>query len=175
MERILVSACLLGQAVRYDGRAKLSDDELLTQWRHQGRLVAFCPEVAGGLPVPRPPAEISPVPGAASVVPFDGAAVLAGVAPVLTSAGVDVTEHFVRGATAALEAAQRHAIRMAILKEGSPSCGSHRIHDGSFSGSSIPGGGVTTALLTRHDIKVFSEDQLPEAAEYLRILELGSE
>src|SRR5260370_41294862 len=102
MERILVSACLLGQAVRYDGRAKRSDDELLAQWRQQGRLVSFCPEVAGGLPVPRPPAEIRPAPRAAgATAPFDGAAVLAGTAQVLTAAGLDVTESFVRRAALA--------------------------------------------------------------------------
>jgi uncharacterized protein YbbK (DUF523 family) len=174
MERILVSACLLGHAVRYDGRAKRIDHELLARWRQQGRLVAFCPEISGGLPVPRPAAEIVPEPLAVGSPdgPFDGAGVLAGTARVLTAAGADVTDFFVRGATLALEAARRHEVRMAILKEGSPSCGGDRILDGTFTGLSVPGAGVTTALLTRHGIRVFSEDQVPEAAEYLRSLEL---
>ncbi|MDX6430578.1 MAG: hypothetical protein QOE54_2944 [Streptosporangiaceae bacterium] len=176
MERILVSACLLGHAVRYDGGAKNNDDELLARWRREGRLVAFCPEISGGLPVPRPPAEIGPArPAAGTTAPLDGAAVLAGTAQVRTAAGVDVTEFFVRGATLAWEAARRNAVRMAILKEGSPSCGSHRIYDGTFAGISVPGAGVTTALLTRHGIKVFSEDQLPQADEYLRALEQPGE
>jgi uncharacterized protein YbbK (DUF523 family) len=175
MERIFVSACLLGQPVRYDGGAKLIDDALLALWRKEGRLVSFCPEFSGGLPIPRPPAEISPVePTAGAAPPFDGAAVLAGTAQVLTAAGDDVTEFFVRGATLALEVAQRNGARMAILKEGSPSCGSHRIYDGTFTGLSVTGSGVTTALLTQHGIRVFNEDQLLEAADHLRTLEQPS-
>src|SRR5258708_16553104 len=120
MERIFVSACLLGQPVRYDGGAKLIDDALLTLWRKQGRLVSFCPEFTGGLPIPRPPAEISPIQSAAGATPpFDGAAVLAGTAQVHTAAGEDVTEFFLRGAAPAFEVAQRHRARMAILNEGS--------------------------------------------------------
>jgi uncharacterized protein YbbK (DUF523 family) len=171
MERILVSACLLGHAVRYDGRAKCNDHELLARWRQQGRLVSFCPEICGGLPVPRPPAEISSVRPATGTAPADGAAVLSGGAHVLTAAGVDVTEFFVRGATLALETARRHGVRMAILKEGSPSCGSDRIFDGTFTGRSVSATGVTTALLTRHGIEVFNEDHLTQAADYLRSLD----
>ncbi|MGI8332754.1 DUF523 domain-containing protein [Actinomadura scrupuli] len=174
MERILVSACLLGHAVRYDGRAKDVDDELLARWRREGRLVAFCPEISGGLPVPRPPAEIGTRPAAGTAAPLDGAAVLNGAAQVRTAAGADVTEFFVRGATLAYETARRNGVRMAILKEGSPSCGNHRIYDGDFAGVSVGGAGVTTALLTRHGIKVFSEEELPQAAEYLQALEQPS-
>lgn len=123
VERILVSACLLGSRVRYDGGAKTSDDELLARWRAEGRLVRFCPEVEGGLPVPRPPAEIE---GGAG-----GAAVLAGEARILTPEGDDVTAAFVSGARQALAVAQSRGVRVAILKEGSPSCGSLRIYDGS--------------------------------------------
>lgn len=155
MEKILVSWCLLGRPVRYDGRAKTSDSELLAQWREEGRLVPACPEVAGGLAVPRPPAE------------------LVGNR-VLTANGYDVTAEFRRGAEAALETARRHGISMAILKEGSPSCGSSRIYDGSFTGTSIQGAGITTALLTLHGIRVFSETQIPEAATYLAHLEKPS-
>src|SRR3954469_14264878 len=89
MERILVSACLLGRPVRYDGTGRRSDDALFALWRDQGRLVSVCPEVDGGLPVPRPPAEIS---GGL------GADVLDGRARVLTRDGADVTAHFVAGA-----------------------------------------------------------------------------
>lgn len=165
MERILVSACLVGQPVRYDGGAKPPrDDTLLRGWQAEGRLVPFCPEVSGGLPVPRPPAEI--VGGAGG-----GGAVLAGTARILTGAGGDVTDAFVRGAELALAAAQRTGTRIAILKEGSPSCGSHRVYDGTFTGRSTPGSGVTTALLASHGIRVFSEDELPEVAAYLDRLE----
>lgn len=159
MERILVSACLLGRPVRYDGRAKTSDDETLAAWRAEGRLVPYCPEVEGGLPVPRPPAEIE---GGAG-----GEAVLAGKARIRTAAGEDVTEHFLAGAYRALELARAHGVRVAVLKEGSPSCGVLRIYDGSFQGRAVPGRGVTAALLARHGIAVFNEDQISRAAAYL--------
>jgi uncharacterized protein YbbK (DUF523 family) len=183
MERILVSACLLGVPVRYDGRAKRRDDEILARWRSEDRLVSCCPEVSGGLPVPRPPAELAPAAGcpvpvappasgvADESVGTDGAAVLDGGAKVLTAAGVDVTAAFVRGAELALEVAQQYAVRIAVLKEGSPSCGSSRIYDGTFTGRATSGFGVTTALLTRHGIRVFSEDRLSAAASYLAELE----
>ncbi|MFI7467942.1 DUF523 domain-containing protein [Nonomuraea sp. NPDC049646] len=163
MQRILVSACLMGRRVRYDGGAKTSADALLANWRAEGRLVVFCPEVAGGLPVPRPAAEIE---GGAG-----GAAVLSGAARVLASDGSDVTAEFVAGARAALEAARSAGVRLAVLKEGSPSCGALAIHDGTFAGRRVPGQGVTTALLEAHGVRVFTEDQLPEAADHLRALE----
>ncbi|MER6582289.1 DUF523 domain-containing protein [Nonomuraea sp. NPDC001023] len=163
MQRILVSACLMGRRVRYDGGAKTSADALLASWRAEGRLVVFCPEVAGGLPVPRPAAEIE---GGAG-----GAAVLSGDARVLASDGSDVTAEFVAGARAALEAARSAGARLAVLKEGSPSCGALAIHDGTFGGRRVPGQGVTTALLEAHGVRVFTEDQLPAAADHLRDLE----
>ncbi|PZG11278.1 DUF523 domain-containing protein [Nonomuraea aridisoli] len=163
MQTILVSACLMGRKVRFDGRAKTSSDACLARWREEGRLVSFCPEVSGGLPVPRPAAEIE---GGAG-----GAAVLDGEARVLTADGADVTEEFLAGARAALAAARSHGARMAVLKEGSPSCGALSVYDGTFTGRRAPGQGVTTALLERHGIRVFTEDRLPEAAAYLRTLE----
>ncbi|GAA1004990.1 hypothetical protein Aple_035670 [Acrocarpospora pleiomorpha] len=159
MDRILVSACLLGSRVRYDGRAKTSEDTLLADWRAEGRLVSFCPEVAGGLPVPRPPAEIERGSG--------GNAVLDGTARVLRPDGTDVTPAFVTGAHAALATARRHGIRLAILKEGSPSCGPLKISDGTFSGHTTPEQGVTAALLTAHGIRVFNEHDIAAAATYL--------
>jgi len=162
MERILVSACLLGQPVRYDGTGRRSDDRLFQRWREEGRLVAFCPEVRGGLPVPRPAAEIS---GGL------GGDVLDGRASVLTRDGADVTRYFVEGARQALDQACSHGIRIAILKEGSPSCGSGRVFDGTFSGRPVSGDGVTTALLERNGITVFAEDALDAVAARLADLE----
>jgi uncharacterized protein YbbK (DUF523 family) len=162
VERILVSACLLGSRVRYDGSAKRVDDEFLARWRADGRVVAFCPETSAGLPVPRLPAEI---------VGGDGAAVLDGTARVLTEIGDDVTDHFVRGAHRALDAAREAGARVALLKESSPSCGTLRIYDGGFTGTRIPGRGVTTALLKRAGVRVFNEDQIRDAAACLRGLE----
>ncbi|TDD67798.1 DUF523 domain-containing protein [Actinomadura rubrisoli] len=166
MERILVSSCLMGRPVRYDGAAKPMNGELFARWRGEGRLVHFCPEVSGGLPIPRPPAEIvGSSPGA------DGTAVLDGTAQVRTDTGDDVTEAFMRGARLALETAQRAGARIAILKEGSPSCGSRRVYDGTFTGASVAGDGVTTALLERAGIHVFSEDDLDAVDALLNKLE----
>ncbi|MGP3912349.1 DUF523 domain-containing protein [Nonomuraea sp. 10N515B] len=163
MERILVSACLMGRRVRYDGGAKTSSDARLAGWREEGRLVPFCPEVEGGLPIPRPAAEIE---GGAG-----GAAVLAGAARVLATDGSDVTAEFLAGAHAALAVARSFGIRLAVLKEGSPSCGALSIYDGTFRGRRTPGQGVTTALLESNGIRVFTEEHVDEAAAYLRTLE----
>lgn len=166
MERVLVSACLLGQAVRYDGAAKPAGSAVLARWQAEGRIVPVCPEVAGGLPVPRPAAEIAQGAG--------GDAVLAGMAPVLCRDGSDVSAAFIGGAQAALALARRHGLRVAVLKEGSPSCGSARIYDGSFSGRSQPGQGVTSALLVAAGLRVFSETQFEAADAWLRELEAAA-
>lgn len=152
-----MSACLLGQPVRYDGRSSGHPD-LLQLWQQQGRVVPLCPEVAGGLPTPRPPAEI---PGG------QGGAVLDGEARVVTVQGEDVSAEFLAGARLALELVRRHGIRVAVLKSGSPSCGNRQVYDGAFSGSKIDGEGVTSALLRREGVQVFSELELEAAARAL--------
>lgn len=159
--RVLVSACLLGQRVRYDGGAHGPFDHLEI-WRAEGRVVPVCPEVSGGLGVPRPPAEI---------VGGSGADVHAGNAAVVTEGGVDVSEQFRGGAEVALELARRHDVRVAVLKERSPSCGSSAIYDGSFSRTLMAGDGVTTALLRQHGIEVFGESELDAADARLRELD----
>ncbi|MQG92331.1 DUF523 domain-containing protein [Pseudomonas sp. MN1F] len=157
LPKVLVSACLLGQPVRYDGRASGHPD-LLQQWQAEGRVLPLCPEVAGGLPTPRPPAEI---PGG------QGAQVLDGGVQVLTVAGEDVTAQFLAGAQQALALVRQHGIRVAVLKAGSPSCGNHLTYDGTFSGVKVPGAGVTTALLRREGVQVFSELELEQARQAL--------
>lgn len=159
---ILVSACLLGQAVRYDGTSKRCTHTLLQRWVDEVRVVSVCPELAGGLGVPRPPAEITLGAG--------GLKVLAGEAQVIGAQAQDVTAAFVAGAQHTRALAQRHHIRVAVLKQGSPSCGSTYIHDGSFSGQRVPNAGVTSALLRQAGIHVFGEDQLEEADQMLRRL-----
>jgi uncharacterized protein YbbK (DUF523 family) len=161
MEKILVSRCLLGHRVRYDGGAHGPFD-LLAVWQAQGRIVPLCPEVAGGLPTPRPPAEI---PGG------QGGAVLDGRLPVVTDSGEDVTRAFVAGAAAALELIARHGIRLAVLKARSPSCGNVENYDGSFSGTRVAGEGVTAAALKRAGVAVFNETELHEAQRLLAALE----
>ena len=158
--KVLVSRCLLGHRVRYDGGAS-GPYALLAQWQAEGRVIALCPEVAGGLPTPRAAAEI---PGG------QGVEVLAGKAAVITTEGEDVTEAFVSGARQALALVERHGIRIAILKANSPSCGNRLTYDGSFRGVKVEGQGVTAALLTRAGVQVFSELELEEAAKALGVL-----
>lgn len=165
MIRVLVSACLLGERVRYDGGHAACANPVLARWQKQGRLVPFCPEVAGGLPVPRRAAEI---------VGGDGSAVLMGAAQVLDTSGRSVTEHFLLGARRGLETAVQNGLRVAILKDGSPSCGSTFVYDGTFSGVRKRGPGVTVALLSEAGIRVFSESEIEAAAAYVAALE-GSE
>ncbi len=156
--RVLVSSCLLGERVRYDGGDAGTASPILERWRAEGRLVPFCPEVAGGLPVPRPPAEIDG---------RDGPLVLSGDAKVVDETGRDVTSQFLAGARQALQAARDAGARLAILKEGSPSCGSTYIYDGGFTRSRRTGRGVTTALLEQNGVRVFSENEIAQAAAYL--------
>lgn len=163
MEFVLVSSCLIGNPVRYDGAHKRAASEVLQRWLTEGRVVPVCPEIAGGLPVPRPPAEIA---GGAG-----GADVLAGLVQVVDPAGNDLSAEFMSGARYALEQAQAKGIRIAVLKEGSPSCGSTRIHDGTFTGTRVHGLGVTAALLAGAGVRVFSEMQFEAAAEWLQALE----
>lgn len=162
-QKILVSACLLGRPVRYDGSGKRIDSVVVDRWRTEGRIVAFCPELAGGLPTPRPPAEIAHAAG--------GAAVLARAAAVVEATGADVTASFVAGARQALLEARQHGIAVAVLKEGSPSCGTGFTYDGRFSGTRVDKPGVTAALLSAHGIAVFSEHALEDADALLRTLD----
>ncbi|MFC3285880.1 DUF523 domain-containing protein [Litchfieldella rifensis] len=157
--KILVSACLLGSPVRYNGSDKRIEHSLLERWRCEGRLVSICPEVAGGLPTPRPPAEIEQ---AAS-----GSDVLEGEVRILDAQGDDVTAPFVAGARLALQVAREYDCRFALLTDGSPSCGSREVHDGSFNGTRHAGEGVTAALLRRHGIEVFAHDEIEALAERL--------
>ncbi|AIR88642.1 DUF523 domain-containing protein [Pseudomonas cremoricolorata] len=157
LPKVLVSACLLGQAVRYDGRDSGHPD-VLRAWQAQGRVVALCPEVAGGLSTPRPPAEI---------LGGQGGQVLDDQVQVLTVEGEDVSQAFLHGAQRALMLVRRHGIGVAVLKSGSPSCGNRLTYDGSFSGVKVSGEGVTAALLRREGVQVFSELELEQASQAL--------
>ena len=165
MQLVLVSSCLLGSPVRYNAIHKRCESDVLARWQAQGRVVPVCPEVSGGLPVPRPPAEITSGAG--------GAKVLLGQASVFDRQGQDVSHAFISGAQHVLTQAQRQSIRVAVLKEGSPSCGSDYIYDGTFSGVRVAEQGVLAALLAGSGISVFSEDQLVAANAMLLRLEAG--
>lgn len=156
MQKILVSACLYGgQVVRYDAGEVPCEDPRFARWKAEGRLIAICPEVAGGLPTPRPDAQIVGN-------------------RVMTGTGVDVTAAFEQGAQLALQLAQRHGAQMAILKQDSPSCGTREVYDGTFSDTKRPGMGRTAALLAAHGIAVFGEDQLELAEQALQRLEAAA-
>ncbi len=152
MLNILVSACLLEQRVRYDGQLRAPSPQL-QQWQQQGRVIALCPEVIGGLPVPRAPAERQ----------ADGR--------IVNNRGEDVSQAFSLGAEQAAQLAHKHQVRIAILKARSPSCGQGWIYDGSFNNQLIRGDGITCARLKALGVLVFDESQLPLAAMVLYLLE----
>lgn len=162
MEKILISSCLLGCRVRYDGKSVLVNSQVLNAWSQERRLVSICPEVSGGLSVPRPACEI---------VDGDGQKVLSKQAKVLSKDKKDYSYEYIQGAKFALELAQKHSIKIAILKKNSPSCGNEQIYDGTFSGTKIPGSGVAASLLLQNNIKVFNEDQILQAQSFLEALE----
>ncbi len=138
---VLVSACLLGQSCRYDGKSKSYEgmDQLL-EYCH---VVPVCPEIMGGLPTPRTPAERR-----------EG--------KVMNRDGSDVTEQYRRGAEETLRLAKLFRCDTALLKERSPSCGSGEIYDGTFTASLRPGDGVTAELLKENGIRVIGESALGE-------------
>lgn len=157
MPKILISACLLGQKVRYDGKDCLQSHARLQAWIQAGNVISLCPEMAGGLPTPRPPAEIEPGRTAQEV--------LLGQAKVLTINKEDVSAQYLQGAQKALELAKVYDIKVAILKARSPSCGSKQVYDGHHSRKLVDGMGTTAALLSQYGIKVFDETEIDEALE----------
>ncbi len=166
MVKILVSACLLGERVRYDGRIVVFESPILADWRDREWVLPFCPETAGGLPVPRLPCEISG---------GGGEDALNGSADITDHSGENLTCAFLSGAEKALRAAQASNVAFALLKERSPSCGSRRIHDGTFTGTLREGSGVLAVLLEKNGIPVFGEDRIFEAAAYLKKIALQSD
>ncbi len=146
MRKVLVSACLCGDRVRWDARLREDRSDVLDRWLAEGRVVRLCPEVEGGLPVPRPAAERQ----------SDGR--------VRTLEGLDVTDAFARGAAHAVALAALHDVAFAVLKEGSPSCGSGFVWDGRFTRTKLEGGaGVTVEALRRAGVRCFSEREWAEA------------
>ena len=135
---IIVSASLLGAPVRYDGRDKKSGHPLLQRWIEEERVISVCPELLGGLGTPPPPAEMVDESGARRV---------------LTRMGEDVTNAFDAGARLVAEEADGAGVGVAVLKNGRPSCGSSFGYDGTFSKTSVPGEGITAALLRRRGIE----------------------
>ena len=141
MKTLLISACLLGEPCRYDGKSKPMDSALIAALKEKYALVPVCPEQLGGLPTPRTPSE------------------RVGERVVMAN-GADVTEAYRRGAEEALRLARSHGCTLALLKQRSPSCGSGEIYDGTFTRSLTPGDGVTAALLKAAGISVYGEDEI---------------
>lgn len=138
---LLVSACLLGVACRYDGKTKGNSAVLALLEREDLTLIPICPEQLGGLPTPRPASECRGD-------------------RVINREGVDVTEQFRRGAEQVRYLAQHYHCDGAILKERSPSCGKGCIYDGSFTGVLTGGNGITAELLMQNGIPVFGESEI---------------
>lgn len=145
-ETILVSACLLGQRVHYDGNhAQLTESDLLTWLRTKFTLIPICPEMLGGLPTPRPPAEIQQHNGRIEVVDRNGKY---------------ETAAFIKGANKAVNLAQQHNATRALLKSKSPSCGRSLIYDGSFSGELRKGDGIAVRYLQDIGVQVYHEGEV---------------
>lgn len=139
MENLLISACLLGIACRYDGKSVKGVD--IDALRKKYNLIPVCPEIYGGLPTPRTPSERQ---GEKTMM----------------KDGTDVTENYLRGARIAYELCLEFDCKKALLKERSPSCGSGKIYDGSFSGTLVDGDGVTSEYLKSFGISVFGESEV---------------
>ncbi len=168
MNLVLVSSCLLGQPVRYNGTDQQTDHaDILAQWTREGRIIPFCPEVAVGFPTPRPPAEIVGT-GQSPQVHRQGKDVLDGAARIIEKSGRDVTELYLEAAEKTVALAMQRGCSHAVLTDGSPSCGSSFIYDGTFSGIRISGMGTTATALRDAGIYVWSQTQIAELDAKLR-------
>lgn len=146
MINILVSACLLGENCKWNGRN--NSRENIIKLKEKYNLIPFCAEVLGGLPTPRIPSEIRGN-------------------KVFNQVELEVTQFFTRGAQRALEVAISNNCKYAILKDHSPSCGVTKVYDGTFSRNLIEGQGITARLLQRNKIKVFSDENVDELIKLL--------
>lgn len=141
---LIVSACLLGVACNHRGQANTS--AAVVELRRDRRLIPVCPETSGGLPTPRPAAEVQPS------------------GRVRTAAGEDVTDAYDRGAAQAVRLAAAAGADGAVLKARSPSCGCHEVYDGSFTRTRVEGEGVTARALREAGVPVWSEEDVEEGA-----------
>lgn len=141
-DRYIVSLCMAGFGCRYDGTDKFN--AVISRLIDEGRAFPLCPELLGGMPTPREPAECKYIDGRLKV---------------FTKSGQDVTAEFERGAKAVLDFAKKHKITKAILYHNSPSCGK-RTYDGTFSGNLADYAGMTAKLLQENGIEVISSDEM---------------
>lgn len=146
---ILISSCLLGLNTKYNGKS--NPNKLLIDYARLGKFIPVCPEQLGGLKTPR---------GASEIIAGSGEDVLNHCAKVMTQDGINETAEYIKGAEEVIKMLSIFPITAAILKQRSPSCGMGQIYDGTFSGTKIKGEGVTAALLRRHNIPVFTEEDI---------------
>lgn len=159
MDRILISACLIGWPVRWNGTAKTVADDLLALWAEEGRLVPICPETMAGLPTPRPAVEIAAGATAADVAE--------GRADIVDAEGHVWSDAMREGARLAVATARTRGCRFALLADGSPSCGSLAVADGTFGANRIPGEGIATHALRAAGVEVFAPADLARLAARL--------
>lgn len=143
-EKLLISSCLLGELVKYNGSHNKLEDNILDKLNRNFILYPFCPEVEGGLSVPRIPCEIT------NNNPLK----------IINKNGKDKTKEFIKGAELTLRLCKKEKIKTALLKANSPSCSNQLIYDGTFSSSKIKGFGVTAKLLYDNNITVINEYQI---------------
>ena len=139
--KILVSACLLGKNCKYNGHN--NKQERLLEFLNNYEVIPVCPEVLGGLSIPREPAEIRSK-------------------KVINKKNIDVTENYKKGAQLTLDIIKKENIKVAILKKNSPSCGYGYIYDGTFSHKLIKGNGITADLLNKEGIIILNEENYLE-------------
>ena len=160
--KILVSSCLLGEDVKYDGgnnsvalnpKVSFSLKELFMDILCENEIYSFCPEVSGGLPIPRVPAEI---------VKRDKPFI------VQNQNAEDVTINFLLGAKKALDLCMEEGIKVALLKANSPSCGNIKTYDGTFSNTLIESDGLSAKLLKENGVMVFNEEELKELSKFIK-------
>lgn len=141
MENLLISACLYGVECKYSGGSNALPPEIMEKLRNKYRLIPVCPEVAAGLPIPRNPSERVGD-------------------RVLMNSGRDVTKEYHKGAEIALKLCKLYGCRKALLQARSPSCGSEKIYDGSFSGKLTAGNGVCAEKLKHAGINVLNDPDI---------------
>lgn len=144
--KIIVSACLLGDNVKYNGLNNKNKE--LIEYLKDFEIIKICPEVLGGLPIPRNPSEIR-------------------AGKVFNNKDIDVTDFFTNGALKILEIVKKENIKIAILKDGSPSCGNTYIYDGTFSQKKINGLGITSKLLRENGVIIFNENNYNELNKFM--------
>lgn len=139
MDKIIVSACLLGEPCRYDGKSYPSQEVI--DYIKDKQVYPVCPEVLGGLSTPRSSCEII-------------------CGEVISKQGTNCTLQYMKGANEVLTLAKINNIDIAILKSKSPSCGYGEIYDGSFSSKLVKGNGICAEMLVNNGIKVINSDEI---------------